>query len=103
MVNLFISAYFFGGVDFMNYGRVFQRLRMEKGMTQKKAAKGIVSQSTLSRFENCGNIDIISFMLLLDRIGMSPDQFFRDCICSRDDAPPIMIMFRETLDLSLKA
>ncbi|WP_334116591.1 helix-turn-helix domain-containing protein [Ligilactobacillus sp.] len=74
----------------MNYGRVFQRLRMEKGMTQKKAAKGIVSQSTLSRFENCGNIDMISFMLLLDRIGMSPDQFFRDCICSRDDAPPII-------------
>ena len=73
----------------MNYGRVFQRLRMEKGMTQKKAAKGIVLQSTLSRFENCGNIDMISFMLLLDRIGMSPDQFFRDCICSRDDAPPI--------------
>lgn len=73
----------------MNYGREFKRLRLEKGMTQKKTAKGIVSQSTLSRFEDCGNIDMISFMLLLDRIGMSPDRFFRDCICSRDDAPPI--------------
>lgn len=41
----------------MNYGKIFKYLRKEKGLSQKQVAAGIVSQSTLSRFEESGNID----------------------------------------------
>lgn len=42
-------------------------------------AAGIVSQSTLSRFEESGNIDFLSFILLLKRLGMSPLEFIQYC------------------------
>lgn len=42
-------------------------------------AAGIVSQSTLSRFEESGNIDFLSLILLLKRLGMSPLEFIQYC------------------------
>ena len=58
----------------MNYGKIFKSLRKEK-----QVAAGIVSQSTLSRFEESGNIDFLSLILLLKRLGMSPLEFIQYC------------------------
>ena len=63
----------------MNYGKIFKSLRKEKGLSQKQVAAGIVSQSTLSRFEESGNIDFLSFILLLKRLGMTPLEFMQYC------------------------
>lgn len=63
----------------MNYGKIFKLLRKEQGLSQKQVAAGIVSQSTLSRFEESGNIDFLSFILLLKRLGMSPLEFIQYC------------------------
>ncbi|MGF0104628.1 helix-turn-helix domain-containing protein [Ligilactobacillus ruminis] len=49
----------------MNYGKIFKSLRKERNLSQKQVAAGIVSQSTLSRFEESGNIDFLSLILLL--------------------------------------
>lgn len=63
----------------MNYGKIFKFLRKERGLSQKQVAAGIVSQSTLSRFEESGNIDFLSLILLLKRLGMSPLEFIQYC------------------------
>ena len=63
----------------MNYGKIFKSLRKEKGLSQKQVAAGIVSQPTLSRFEESGNIDFLSLILLLKRIGMTPLEFMQYC------------------------
>lgn len=63
----------------MNYGKIFKFLRKEKGLSQNQVAAGIVSQSTLSRFEESGNIDFLSFILLLKRLGMTPLEFIQYC------------------------
>lgn len=63
----------------MNYGKIFKLLRKEQGLSQKQVAAGIVSQSTLSRFEESGNIDFLSFILLLKRLGMTPLEFMQYC------------------------
>lgn len=63
----------------MNYGKIFKFLRKERGLSQKQVAAGIVSQSTLSRFEKSGNIDFLSLILLLKRLGMSPLEFIQYC------------------------
>lgn len=63
----------------MNYGKIFKSLRKEKDLSQKQVAAGIVSQSTLSRFEESGNIDFLSLILLLKRLGMSPLEFIQYC------------------------
>lgn len=63
----------------MNYGKIFKLLRKEQGLSQKQVVAGIVSQSTLSRFEESGNIDFLSFILLLKRLGMSPLEFIQYC------------------------
>ena len=63
----------------MNYGKIFKFLRKERGLSQKQVAAGIVSQSTLSRFEESGNIDFLSFILLLKRLGMTPLEFMQYC------------------------
>lgn len=72
----------------MNYGKIFKLLRKEQGLSQKQVAAGIVSQSTLSRFEESGNIDFLSFILLLKRLGMTPLEFIQYCddfeICDSD-------------------
>lgn len=63
----------------MNYGKIFKSLRKEKSLSQKQVAAGIVSQSTLSRFEESGNIDFLSLILLLKRLGMTPLEFMQYC------------------------
>ncbi len=70
----------FLGVRFMNYGKIFKSLRKERNLSQKQVAAGIVSQSTLSRFEESGNIDFLSLILLLKRLGMTPLEFMQYCI-----------------------
>ena len=63
----------------MNYGKIFKFLRKERGLSQKQVAAGSVSQSTLSRFEESGNIDFLSLILLLKRLGMTPLEFMQYC------------------------
>lgn len=63
----------------MNYGKIFKFLRKERGLSQKQVAAGIVSQSTLSCFEESGNIDFLSLILLLKRLGMTPLEFMQYC------------------------
>lgn len=63
----------------MNYGKIFKFLRKERGLSQKQVAACIVSQSTLSRFEESGNIDFLSLILLLKRLGMTPLEFMQYC------------------------
>ena len=63
----------------MNYGKIFKFLRKERGLSQKQVAAGIVSQSTLSRFEESGNSDFLSLILLLKRLGMTPLEFMQYC------------------------
>lgn len=63
----------------MNYGKIFKFLRKERGLSQKQVAAVIVSQSTLSRFEESGNIDFLSLILLLKRLGMTPLEFMQYC------------------------
>ena len=63
----------------MNYGKIFKSRRKEKCLSQKQVAAGIVSQSTLSRFEESGNIDFLSLILLLKRLGMTPLEFMQYC------------------------
>lgn len=63
----------------MNYGKIFKFLRKERSLSQKQIAAGIVSQSTLSRFEESGNIDFLSLILLLKRLGMTPLEFMQYC------------------------
>ena len=63
----------------MNYGKIFKFLRKERGLSQKQVAAGNVSQSTLSRFEESGNIDFLSLILLLKRLGMTPLEFMQYC------------------------
>ena len=63
----------------MNYGKIFKFLRKERGLSQKQVAAGIVSHSTLSRFEESGNIDFLSLILLLKRLGMTPLEFMQYC------------------------
>ena len=63
----------------MNYGKIFKLLRKEQGLSQKQVVAGIVSQSTLSRFEESGNIDFLSLILLLKRLGMTPLEFMQYC------------------------
>lgn len=63
----------------MNYGKIFKFLRKEQGLSQNQVAAGIVSQSTLSRFEESGNIDFLSLILLLKRLGMTPLEFMQYC------------------------
>lgn len=63
----------------MNYGKIFKFLRKERSLSQKQVAAGIVSQSTLSRFEESGNIDFLSLILLLKRLGMTPLEFMQYC------------------------
>ena len=64
----------------MNYGKIFKSLRKERNLSQKQVAAGIVSQSTLARFEESGNIDFLSLILLLKRLGMTPLEFMQYCI-----------------------
>lgn len=61
----------------MESNDVFKRLREERGVSQRKLAKGICARSTLSTFENKGSqlsIDLCS--RLLDRLNIRIDTYF---------------------------
>lgn len=61
----------------MGSNDVFKRLREERGVSQRKLAKGICARSTLSTFENKGSqlsIDLCS--RLLDRLNIRVDTYF---------------------------
>lgn len=61
----------------MESNQVFKTLRKERGISQRKLAKGICARSTLSTFENKGShlsIDLCS--RLLDRLNIRIDTYF---------------------------
>lgn len=59
-------------------GPLFRELRKEKQLTQKDTAKGIVSEAFLSNFERgYSSISQDNLFALLQRIKVSPDEFYR--------------------------
>lgn len=60
----------------MTQGRLFQKLRKERNISQETLVKGISSRSTLSSFEN-RNTHLSSEMLFiyLDRLNITPNEF----------------------------
>ena len=58
------------------YGHEFKELRLEQGITQKEACKGICSESKLSRWEN-DQIEVAfsTAMRLLNRIHITSHEF----------------------------
>ena len=58
------------------YGHEFKELRLEQGITQKEACKGICSESKLSRWENDQiEVEFSTAMKLLDRIHITSHEF----------------------------
>ncbi|MGX7162979.1 helix-turn-helix domain-containing protein [Enterococcus massiliensis] len=63
-----------------NLGSFFGELRKSKGITQSKICKNIISRTTLSKFENGKLIPSAeTFILLLDRLDISFDEFMYIC------------------------
>lgn len=59
------------------YGPTLRDIRIHKGYTLKQLAKGILSVSFLSKFERGeSDISLSHFVLLLDRLAVSFDEFF---------------------------
>ncbi len=58
------------------YGKVFREIREEKGISVRATAKGIVSNSFLSKYElGKSNISFENLLLLLDRINCTFSEF----------------------------
>lgn len=58
------------------YGHEFKELRLEQGITQKEACKGICSESKLSRWENDQiEVEFSTAMKLLNRIHITSHEF----------------------------
>ncbi|WP_289762572.1 helix-turn-helix domain-containing protein [Lactobacillus intestinalis] len=58
------------------YGKVFREIREEKGISVRETAKGIVSNSFLSKYElGKSNISFENLFLLLDRINCTITEF----------------------------
>ncbi|MBA5730109.1 helix-turn-helix transcriptional regulator [Aerococcaceae bacterium INB8] len=59
-------------------GPIFRNLRLEKQLTLKDTAKGIVSQPFLSNFETGkSGISADKLFALLQRLKVSPEEFYR--------------------------
>ncbi len=60
----------------MSIGNTIQRLRRERGMTQKELAKRLmISPQAVSKWENClGMPDITLIVPLADVLGVSTDE-----------------------------
>lgn len=70
----------------MTIGRQFKLLRRERGLTLKMAAHGILSVSSLSKFENgTSQLAADRFFLLLDQLNLDWDVFAKPR--SRDKQP----------------
>ena len=58
------------------YGHEFKELRLEQGITQKEACRGICSESKLSRWENDQvEVEFSTAMKLLNRIHITSHEF----------------------------
>ncbi|WP_424685906.1 helix-turn-helix domain-containing protein [Enterococcus sp.] len=58
-------------------GYLLKKMRMNRSLTRKELAEGVVSVRTLQRFENSSaKIDVDSFFLLLDRLNVLVDDYF---------------------------
>ena len=61
-----------------NAGKIFRKIRKEKGLSLMFVADGICAVSTVSRFENGqGDIPLNKFLLLLKKLAISPFEFFK--------------------------
>ncbi|HFI0463899.1 TPA: helix-turn-helix domain-containing protein [Streptococcus suis] len=62
----------------MGFGKIMKSIRMNKGLSQSESAKGILTVSQLSKFENEQvSLTINRFFDLLKRYNTSPQEFFR--------------------------
>jgi Rgg/GadR/MutR family transcriptional activator len=58
------------------YGLYFKKLRKDRGFTLIETARGILSKSGLSKFERgTGDISLSKFFLLIEKIGVSMEEF----------------------------
>lgn len=65
-----------GGNDMKNFGEIFKKFRESRKLRLKDVAKAGISISQLSRFEKGeSDLTISKFMLILDEINMSIDEF----------------------------
>ncbi|MDR0690572.1 MAG: helix-turn-helix domain-containing protein [Streptococcaceae bacterium] len=59
-----------------NFGEIYQKIRNEKGLSQKQVCGDVISRTTLSKIENCHSIPSYeTFAYLLKQINMSFDEF----------------------------
>ncbi|MDR1012731.1 MAG: helix-turn-helix domain-containing protein [Lactobacillales bacterium] len=59
-----------------NFGRVYQKIRKEKGLSQQDVCGDLVSRTTLSKIENCHSVPSYeTFAYLLKQVNMSFEEF----------------------------
>ncbi|MDR1521378.1 MAG: helix-turn-helix domain-containing protein [Streptococcaceae bacterium] len=59
-----------------NFGQVYQRIRKEKGLSQKNVCGDLISRTTLSKIENCHSVPSYeTFAYLLKQVNMSFEEF----------------------------
>jgi transcriptional regulator with XRE-family HTH domain len=63
-----------------DFGKVYQKIRKEKGLTQTKICGDLVSRTTLSKIENCHSVPSYeTFAHLLKQVNMSFEEFEYVC------------------------
>ncbi|MDR1473561.1 MAG: helix-turn-helix domain-containing protein [Lactobacillales bacterium] len=63
-----------------DFGKVYQKIRKEKGLTQTRICGDLVSRTTLSKIENCHSVPSYeTFAYLLKQVNMSFDEFEYVC------------------------
>ncbi|MGG5340006.1 hypothetical protein IGJ48_002714 [Enterococcus pernyi] len=60
----------------MEVHELLKKMRVDRGISQKKLADGIVSRETLAKYENGKNhLPLLVFLELLERLNMTIDEF----------------------------
>lgn len=60
----------------MEVHELLKKMRVDRGISQKKLADGIVSRESLARYENGqSNLPLLVFLELLERLNMNIDEF----------------------------
>lgn len=60
----------------MNPGQLLKKIRLSRKINQQQLARGISSQSALSRMKKNGHIDSYILLRYLDRLDIQPIEFF---------------------------
>ena len=58
-----------------NFGKVGKELRISRGLTQEQAG-GTIKTSTMSRFENENNMKLSNFVVWIENVGLTYEEYF---------------------------